>query len=634
MIKTNLPVLLVASLLALVPALGAELDGELKQWHKVTLSFQGPFARELDRDPNPFTDFRLTVTFQHESGSPTHDVPGYFAADGKAASTSADSGSIWRAHLSPDKPGSWSWRAAFAKGKGVALDPKTKGEPVPEIDGLNGTFVIAPTDKSGRDFRARGRLQYVGKHHLRFAGSGGYFLKAGPDAPETLLAYEGFDGTEAGRPAAQRPGEAAPSQKLHRFEPHIGDWRPGDPIWKDGKGKGLIGALNYIAGKGCNAFSFLPYNAGGDGDNVWPFVQRDAKFHYDCSKLDQWGIVFDHAQQLGLYLHFKLQETEMDGNLVGPDRKPADVPTSLDKGDLGPERRLYLREMIARFGHALALNWNLGEENTQTPEQQRAMAAYIRDLDPYNHLRVIHTYPGEQERVYNQLIGDKSALTGVSLQNNWNQTHSRTLKWLLESAKAGKPWVVANDEQGPADLGVPPDPGYQGFSGVAKQGNNSYDLHDIRKFTLWGNLMAGGAGVEYYFGYRLPQNDLNCEDWRSRDQSWEYCRIALEFFQEQVPFWEMQNANALVGNTGNDNSRYCLAKPGSIYLVYLPDGGGHELDLTGVEGEFRVSWFNPRSGGARQTTEITRVSGGGKVSLGQPPRETEQDWAVLVRAGR
>ncbi len=30
-------------------------------------------------------------------------------------------------------------------------------------------------------------------------------------------------------------------------------------------------------------------------------------------------------------------------------------------------------------------------------------------------------------------------------------------------------------------------------------------MHDVRKLCLWGNLMAGGAGVEYYFGYKLPK---------------------------------------------------------------------------------------------------------------------------------
>lgn len=61
----------------------------------------------------------------------------------------------------------------------------------------------------------------------------------------------------------------------------------------------------------------MTYNAGGDGENVWPFVARDDKLHYDCSKLDQWGIVFDHATAVGLYLHFKLQETENDDHRRG-----------------------------------------------------------------------------------------------------------------------------------------------------------------------------------------------------------------------------------------------------------------------------------------------------------------------------
>lgn len=69
------------------------------------------------------------------------------------------------------------------------------------------------------------------------------------------------------------------------------------------------------------------------------------------------------------------------------------MPESLDGGATGPERKLYLRELIARFGHALALNWNLGEENTQSPEEQRAMAQFIADTDPYHHLIVIHSFP-------------------------------------------------------------------------------------------------------------------------------------------------------------------------------------------------------------------------------------------------
>ncbi len=596
----------------------------MKQWHKVTLTLDGPFAHERDTEPNPFTDVMINATFKHESGSPEYFVPMYFAADGNAANTGAESGTKWRAHLSPDKPGKWSYFIVMLPGVGIVHTEEDVKKSSPAI-GKYGTFDIAPSDKEGRDFRAKGRLQYVGGHYLRHAGSGEYFLKAGPDSPETLLAYADFDGTVA-------PKKDAP---LKTWQPHVRDWREGDPTWREGKGKGLIGALNYLASKGCNTVSFLPYNAGGDGDNVWPFVARDDKLHYDCSKLDQWQIVFDHATNVGLHLHFKLQENEIDDNRRGHQAAEGEVKESLDGGKLGVERKLYCREMIARFGHELGLLWNIGEENTQSPEEQRAMIAYLNAADPYKHNIVIHTFPNQQDKMYAALLGDKSLLTGASLQNSWSAAHQRTLKWVQASAKAGRPWVVCNDEQNPASHGVPPDPGYEGHDGFAEHNGKRYNLHDIRKQCLWGTLMAGGAGVEYYFGYELPQNDLCCEDFRSRDKSWDYCAIALQFFRDnKIPFWEMANANNLVGNDKNDNSRNCFAAPGEVYLVYLPSGGTTELDLRGQSGEFSVQWFNPRTGGGLLEGSKLKVRGAEKISLGEPPKDFGDDWLVVVRKRR
>ena len=159
------------------------MSGELKQWHKVTLTLDGPWARESDDDPNPFTDYRLTVTFRHESGSPQYVVPGYFAADGDAANSSGDAGTEWRAHLSPDKAGRWTYHVSFVQGKQAALDPSIIGKPLARYDGKTGSFEIAATDKTGRDFRGEGRLQYVGKHHLRFAGGGKVALGTPPRDP-------------------------------------------------------------------------------------------------------------------------------------------------------------------------------------------------------------------------------------------------------------------------------------------------------------------------------------------------------------------------------------------------------------------------------------------------------------------
>lgn len=584
------------------------------QWQPVTLTLDGPFAYELDQKPNPFRDYSLVVTFTHNSGEFEYHIPGYFAADGNAGETSAKSGTKWRAHFSPDQPGEWTYNTTFLTGTDVALMPPNKF-PEKAVETLkkynrSGKITIKPTPKDAPGFYSEGRLNYVGKPYLQFAGSKRYFLKAGADAPETLLGYADFDDTTV----------STKKVPLKHYRPHLKDWKEGDPTWKNGKGKGLIGALNYLSGKGMNAFSFLPYNAGGDGDNVWPFVSRNEKFNYDCSKLDQWNVVFNHAQAKGLFLHFKLQETEMDDNNRGGHHGPKmqNVPTSLDGGDLGPERKLYCREIVARFGHHLALNWNLGEENTQTTKQQVDMARRLRDLDPYDHHLVVHTYPNMQDKVYKPLLG-VADFTGVSLQNSaLKDVHWQTVKWNRLSREAKNPWGVAFDEPGNASEGMPPDADYPGMPKNYK----GPTVEQTRKWVLWGNLLGGGWGVEYYFGYKLPQNDLICEDWRSRDDSWTYAKYALDFFVDQkIPFWEMTPEPEFVGNSGKGNEAYCLAGD-DLLVVALPDGGKCNLALPKSWIPKSIQWFNPRN------AQVGKVSPLDSPDLTCPDNK---DWIAIIR---
>ena len=82
--------------------------------------------------------------------------------------------------------------------------------------------------------------------------------------------------------------------------------------------------------------------------------------------------------------------------------------------------------------------------------------------------------------------------------------------------------------------------------------------------ALWGTLMAGGFGVEWYFGYASPNSDLTCQDFRSRDLFWDQNRYALQFFNNHIPFWEMEPSDDLT----SDDVSYCLAKEGEVYAVY------------------------------------------------------------------
>jgi hypothetical protein len=580
-IKTWLPLLCLSLVISVyAQKKTGQLTGELQQWNRVTLTFDGPGTEET-ATPNPFLDYRLNVTFTN--GNRTYVVPGFYAADGKAGESSATAGNKWRVHFTPDATGEWRYVASFRSGSGIAVSADANAGRAAALDGASGTFTIVASNKSGADFRGKGVLKDVGRHYLQFAGTGEFFIKGGTDSPENFLAYYEFDGTPA----------------KHRYQPHAGDWKPGDPTWQNDKGKNIIGSLNYLAGKGVNSVYFLTMNVAGDGKDVWPWTSENERFRFDCSKLDQWETVFSHMDKLGLMLHVITQETENDH--------------LLDGGELGKERKLYYRELIARFAHHPALVWNLGEENLNTDAQRKAFSTYFHNVDPYDHPVVIHTHPNMYDLVYNPLLGNAN-LDGLSLQiADMKQTHFETLKWIDRSTMSGRPWVVSLDEIGPAMDGVltdAEDPDHKG----------------VRHYALWGNLLAGGAGVEWYFGYRHPHHDLILEDFRSRDAMWDQTRFALDFMR-QIPFTQMRHNDGLTSNPDD----YCLANPGKTYAIYLPNGGTTNVDLGSVPGEFSVQWFNPRTGGALQNGAVTMISSPGWKSVGNPPTEVEKDWVALVK---
>ncbi|MDY0099303.1 MAG: DUF5060 domain-containing protein [Bacteroidales bacterium] len=585
--------------------LSAQVSGEMKVWHSITFTFNGPQASEYDT-VNPFTDYRFDMEFSN--GTQKINVPGYFAADGKAGETSARSGNKWRAHFCPPEEGIWNYRVHFLKGRDIAIaDDPEDGEGC-YMNGYSGSVRIEKNESNDPDFLLKGRLQYTGNRYLRHAGTGEAFLKGGADSPENFLAYSEFDGTYYGGKNVARSGEAVPGHGLHQYGPHIGDWREGDPQWKKGKGKGIIGALNYLSSKGMNSIYLLTLNILGDGDDVWPYTDRNERYRFDCSKLDQWEIVFSHAEKLGIMLHFVLQETENE--------------CLLDCGYLDVQRKLYLRELAARFSHHTGIAWNLGEEHNptswspygQTYRDTKLMADYLRSVDPYDNFIVVHTHSDTEQKAkdLNAYLGFRN-IEGPSLQcGNVDEVHETTRLWIEKSGDSLHQWVVCCDEIGQHWKGALPD---------------SFDPgHDtIRHKVLWGNLMAGGAGVEWYFGYMYPHNDLNCEDWRSRDKLWDQTKIALDFFCRELPFHEMKNSDEITKSPDD----YCLSRDGDVYAVYLPEGKATEIMLK--KGNYSVMWFNPRSGGALQPGTIKSISGGGYKTTGSPPVSDGKDWVCLIK---
>jgi hypothetical protein len=578
------------------------------QWHLVEMSFEGPETSEL-ADENPFLNYQLSVTFKNADIQRT--IRGFYAADGNASETSAEAGNIWQVRFSPDRPGKWTYKATLYHGDSVALAPDAEAVSADEVAlkvGSTGSFTVTPSDKDGPDFRAYGKLE-AHNGYFRFAGSDRYWLKGGADSPENLLAYEGFDGTYRLQ-ASSRQGEASTSTEIHRYAAHLKHWSPGDPVWQQGKGKSIIGAVNYLASKGMNVAYFLLNNINGDGKDVWPYSDPTDFTRFDVSKLEQWELLFRHMQSKGIMLHMVLQETENE--------------TLLDGGDTGPLRKLYLNEMIARFAHHPGLKWNLGEENGPAPftpvaqddRQRRDMTSYIKASDPYQHPVLLHTHSHDPPRkeILDQILGFKD-LDGLSLQQGERKHAAQVVRhWRQKSIDSGHKWLISMDEIGKWDTGAQSD--------RADPGHES-----LRRYVLWGTLLSGAAGVEWYFGANNEHNDLTTEDWSSRDQLWELTKYALDFFEQHLPYWEMEPGQDLV----DDKNAYCLAKQGEVYALYLSRPGPVSLNLQSVSGNFSVSWYDPLNGGNLLEGSVTTLSGGGMRALGFPADQRTQDWVVLVK---
>ncbi|HJZ93453.1 MAG TPA: putative collagen-binding domain-containing protein [Gemmataceae bacterium] len=80
-------------------------------------------------------------------------------------------------------------------------------------------------------------------------------------------------------------------------------------------------------------------------------------------------------------------------------------------------------------------------------------------------------------------------------------------------------------------------------------------------------------------------------------------------FAERVNLTEMIPKNELA------STKFCLAKPGSEYLVYVPEGGRVSMDLSGASGEFAIEWHDAATG---KSSRAGAVSGGARRELTAP----------------
>ena len=621
LIATSLSVLFLSACMFSAGA-AAVVTGELKKWHSVTVTFDGPTASESDT--TTFLNNRLNVTFTN--GSKSYIVPGFFAADGNAAISGAASGSKWRVHFCPDATGTWTYAASFRTGTNIAIDPSaTAGTADATIDGATGTFDIAATDKVGPDLRGKGMLKYVNKHYLQFAETGEYFIKGGCNSPDNFFAYADFDNTPAS----------------HSYTPHTTDWSAGDSLWNN-KGKGILGAINYLSSVGLNSQCVRVFNRPGATGDVFPYVDSGsapwtntaALEKFDCSKLDQWEIVFEQMTKKGLLINMSMAQPGNSSYFEFAEG----LMSSTDPFALS--RKLFYREMVARFSSHCALTWNIIEATDQnnmfSPDQTMSLSgqqmlnfgAYIHSIDPYQHPVVCGTDVGNNNPLYIPVLsGDTSgSINGISIVNDQHEAYQYPgFYWQQKSVK---PYICFQD---------------QVLSGVNLDSASDTTIAIWRIDVLWPQILNGGSGVEF----NVKNQGRAMENFRDYDKLWNQVAIAPRFMAT-MPLYSFFPNNSLI--SGETRYPYMQQGVDSLFVVRIYSDKAkyfNMMDTTKIKPgmTFKIKWFNPRtgqyvSGGTVDSVTVSDVPQEAyRTAYGLPPGVTDwsqmlfksNDWICVVR---
>jgi Domain of unknown function (DUF5060)/Cna protein B-type domain len=583
-----------------------QIIGDKNQWHKTTLLLTGP-ASSATATPNPFLDYRFNVTFTSPTGK-AYKVPGYYAGDGNGGGT----GDKWAAHLNPHEIGKWTYKVSLRSGNEVAVDlSDTAGTAVALYDGATGDFMVAASTKTGEDFRApdKGMLVNRGNHYLTYS-NGKPFLHTGNGIAENLLGFRGFTNTTVGTG--------------HLFTVHIADWQPGDPDWDNGKGKGIIGLFNYFAKEGANSTYFQSNTLGDDGKDTFPHLEPTkiggvekepinsvewAKLlRYDLLKLKQWDIALGHAQSKGIFFNWHFTEHNNIYMYGG---------STSGKSVMTPHRKLYFRMMNAYFGYYNGLMWNLAEEGKFTQTQFTEQVAYIKAIDPYDHPTTFQSGgAGQAIDTFAAHLGNNN-IDMVTLQygQGGRDIFDMVQRWRKDSAAKGVLLPVTWEEP----------------QKIENNNDNAVGYPYGRREKMWPWMMSGGDGFQWYIqkdgsGHGLDQI---MEDFTPMKGAFNWSRNVREFLY-QLPLLSAKSSMDIVTSANGDD--FTLYKDGEIYGIYNAEvGTGMTLDLTAKTGDYTVKWFDPRAGGALQDGTVTTITGGGKRALGNPPKDTNMDWAVLVK---
>lgn len=630
---------------------------------------------------NPWLYLRVTAVVTPPSPHPPFQLAGFFKADG----TSGDPcdgfiapGRSFAVRLSPENwQGSWTVSVHLESGVGSDGRPiNVSDDPYPSptattIHTLQPGFVfnaVGPNPMA-QGFRARGFLRvdhaspfpYYRFSNPALGDSERYFLKTGVDSPENFLAYEGF--WETDKVPGVGLGLRHTFAKPFDGNSHTSDAPVGAPTWATrswdrsgamrqlltysddvtcslgagAAGAALLGSICYLSDQGMNSLYMLPMNLGGDGRDVHPFAvipeneparntpsSTQLALNYSVKRMQEWNTVFEFANRKGLMLQLVLHEQE-EPNIEWLGHSP-EITTNTEASlrSMTWARRLFIKQMVAHFGHNLGIKWNLCEENSLVePDGEReftvaeleAMANWIERWDSYgDHPITVHTDPRRSNAtgvgldLYSAILSSPGGdwLDATSFQVHAGEKGNQNTPTYDETPDTGYsfgPDIYGGTVELATDLFT--NSGRNGVVDIDEQGSPNFgssgrhdDPSNDPQWLSWGASPEGrrrlvlyqalfsGAGIEFYFGgssgAQFPEfggGDHVTEEYRSRGELWGFVRVARRLLKGPPHFWTMVANDSRVtgefaGPMGNaqvfENADPAAGQGVNYHAIYYP----------------------------------------------------------------
>jgi hypothetical protein len=259
----------------------------------------------------------------------------------------------------------------------------------------------------------------------------------------------------------------------------------------------------------------------------------------------------DYLHEQGIVAHFMIQVQNKHVNW--PERRSA-------------EDDLYWRYVVARYQAYGNIVWDVGKESynllreTGSHDYTISRIELIRDADAYGHMITVHD--SETRSMCRSSAADDEC-DFVSDQIHLKDAGAYYREAARRFRTDTRPYL--NIEYG-YELGAEKIKTYKGWT--------TAPWEDVLVWT-WAVYAGGGYPCYYYdnMAWDLVKPEPEPEGWKR--YKWLADFIAQFDLRPMAPDSEFVSQGC------------CLAEPGRQYLIFLPEGGDVELDLTAVEGDPR-----------------------------------------------